>query len=65
MRTREVKVGMWVWTRGTESGDWYLCHVLKPTDKGEWVLRSPEFARNVTRHARELKRLKERRGIEP
>ena len=65
MRARDVKVGMWVWVQGAVSGDWYLCRVVKPTDKGEWVLRSPEFARNVTRRSRELKRLEERRGIEP
>ena len=62
MRTREVKVGMWVWTQGTEPDDWYLCRVLERTNEGEWLLSSPDHGYAITRGARELKSIKKRKA---
>ena len=62
MRTREVKVGMWVWTQGAEFGDWYLCRVLGLTEGGQCLLYSPDYGHAITRRLRELKSITKRKA---
>ncbi len=63
MRTRDVKIGMWVWACGAGEYGEFLCRVVGwNIFAGEWELDSPQHGHLILRSSRELQAANPTRG---